>query len=44
MKTEDQIQKAASIVIRSLTKMDRECIKSIDSVHEIAREDRKSVV
>ena len=38
MKTEDQIQKAASIVIRSLTKMDRECIKSIDSVHEIARD------
>jgi hypothetical protein len=38
MKTQSQIEKAAEIVLRSLTKMDRECIKSIDSIHEMAKE------
>lgn len=38
MLTDDQKQKAASVLLRSLTGKDRECITSISTIHEMCRE------
>lgn len=38
MMTDEQKQKAASVLLRSLTKTDRKCISSISTIHEMCRE------